>query len=156
MKKLIYSLAAFGILFVSQPAEAQVNVSINIGSQPTWGPAGYDYARYYYMPEIDVYYDVASRRYTYPSGRRWVTVRSLPSRYRHIDMHRTYKVVLNNARPWSNHHVVRKQYARYAGNHSQRVLRDHRGYDRHESKKYHKKMQKHGRRDHGRHGRHRD
>ncbi|WDF70633.1 hypothetical protein PQ465_09710 [Sphingobacterium oryzagri] len=139
MKKIIYTVFALGLLAIAKPAAAQVNVNINIGSQPMWGPTGYDYARYYYMPEMNVYYDVVQRRYTYPRGNRWVTVRTLPASYRHVDMYRTYKVVLNQAHPWKNHRAVRKQYARYANNHSQRVLRDHRGHDRYEKKHHHKK-----------------
>lgn len=143
MKKFIYTVLAFGFLAIAQPADAQVNVSINIGSQPMWGPTGYDYARYYYMPEMDVYYDVVQRRYTYPRGNRWVTVRSLPARYRQVDMYRTYKVVLNQAQPWRNHGSIRKQYGRYASNHSQRVLRDHRGQHKYEKKHHNKKGKRH-------------
>ncbi|GHE34749.1 hypothetical protein [Sphingobacterium griseoflavum] len=135
MRKFVYTVFALGIIAVAQPASAQVNVQINIGSQPAWGPVGYDYVRYYYLPEMDIYYDVVGRRYTYPHGRRWVTTRTLPRRYRHVDMHRTYKVVLNNSQPWRNHHNIRKQYGHYAHNHSQRVLRDHRGHEKHLRKK---------------------
>lgn len=154
MKKFIYTVLATSLIAVAQPADAQVNVQINVGSQPAWGPVGYDYVRYYYLPEMNVYYDVVGRRYTYPHGNRWVTTRSLPRRYRHVDMHRTYKVVLNNPQPWRNHGSIRKQYGRYAHNHSQRVLRDHRGHDRY-NKKYHKKPSKHRGHDHRGRGKHR-
>jgi hypothetical protein len=124
MKNLLYITLLIGGLFVSKSSEAQVNVSINIGSQPLWGPVGYDYVRYYYMPEIDVYYNVSSRKYTYFHGNRWVTKSNLPSRYRHYDMYRTYKVVINDNSPWKYHKRHRSDYGRYTRNHHQVVLRD--------------------------------
>ncbi|HLT86394.1 MAG TPA: hypothetical protein VKZ57_02320 [Sphingobacterium sp.] len=145
MKKFIYAACLLGLWGFAIPADAQVNVSINIGSQPLWGPVGYDYVRYYYIPEIDAYYDVSHRRYTYYQGNRWVTRASLPGRYRHVDMYRTYKVVVNHAHPWKNHVTIKRQYARYANNRSQRVLRDHRVYrssDRYEKKQHKKYNQK--------------
>jgi hypothetical protein len=45
---------AGGLLW--QHAFAQVSVSVNIGSQPLWGPTGYDQAQYYYLPEYDAYF----------------------------------------------------------------------------------------------------
>ncbi|TDS13010.1 hypothetical protein [Sphingobacterium paludis] len=142
MKKFIYVAAIVSLFVFVKPANAQVNVNINIGSQPSWGPAGYDYVRYYYLPEIGVYYDVSSRRYIYPQGNRWVNVRSLPKRYRHVNMNRTYKVVLNHAQPWRNHRDVHNRYHRYANNHSQRYLGDRRTHDRYD-KKHHRKGKKH-------------
>lgn len=55
MKKLILSAALLLSCFAVKTASAQVSVSlgVNIGSQPAWGPVGYDYANYYYMPDID-------------------------------------------------------------------------------------------------------
>ncbi|MFD1770039.1 hypothetical protein [Sphingobacterium suaedae] len=162
MKRLLYAAILVGFLGIAKPAEAQVSVSINIGAQPLWGPVGYDYVRYYYMPEIDVYYDVSHRRYTYYHGNRWITRSSLPNRYRHVDMYRTYKVVLNHDHPWRNHRHVRRQYSRYAHNHSQRIIRDHRRHDhyerhnrdrRHEYKRHHKN---HDRGHRGHHRRHDD
>ena len=44
MKKLFYMVVFLSAFAFVKPATAQVNVSINIGSQPLWGPGGYDYA----------------------------------------------------------------------------------------------------------------
>ncbi|WP_140938922.1 hypothetical protein [Sphingobacterium lumbrici] len=124
MKKVVYFVLVFlGIGFV-QVGKAQVNVSINIGSQPLWGPVGHAYARYYYIPEMDVYYDVVHRRYTYYQGNRWVTKSKLPARYKKINLYRTYKVVINDRSPWQHHRTHRITYSRYANNYSQAILRD--------------------------------
>ena len=65
MKKLFFILS-FGLIvgmFPAGKAEAQVRININIDMQPAWGPSGYDYAEYYYIPEINIYYDVLSRMF---------------------------------------------------------------------------------------------
>ena len=113
-----------GLIGFSPKAEAQVNVNINIGNQPLWGPVGYEYVRYYYLPEIDVYYNVANKKYTYFQGNRWVTKSKLPGRYKNFDIYRTYKVVLNNPNPWNHHDRNRREYGRFAHNRSQVIIRD--------------------------------
>lgn len=149
MRKIIYAAFLFGLCSVVTPTKAQVNVNINIDSQPLWGPVGYDYVRYYYIPEIDVYYDVPRRRYTYYQGNRWITRASLPSRYRHVDMYKTYKVVVNQADPWRKHSDMKRKYKRYAHGHSQRVLRDRHGHH-HASKHKQKHSKKSKQKDRGR------
>lgn len=124
MKKCFYlSLLFIGLVFF-QTSHAQVRVNVNIGSQPLWGPVGYDYVRYYYMPEIDVYYDVMNRKYTYYQGSKWVTKSKLPGRYKHFDIYRTYKVVINDSSPWRYHNNHRRHYRQYAHNRTQVILRD--------------------------------
>ncbi|RFS23320.1 hypothetical protein DVR12_09890 [Chitinophaga silvatica] len=93
---------------------AQVNVSINIGSQPQWGPVGYDYAQYYYLPDIDAYYSIPQQQFIYLSGNRWIHARSLPSHYRY-DLDRGYKVVINEPNPWLRGDVYRTKYGKYKG-----------------------------------------
>ncbi|TKC05972.1 hypothetical protein [Pedobacter frigoris] len=110
MKRLIL-LAMLGLAFsVAPPAKAQVNVSINIGSQPQWGPRGYDYVDYYYMPEIESYYSVPTRQFIYYSGNRWIHSRSLPSRYRSYDLYSGRKYVINAPHPYRNHNVYKVKY----------------------------------------------
>ena len=60
MKKIIICVALFVSALFVKDAAAQVrfNVNFNIGSQPVWGPIGYDYVEYYYLPDIEVYYYV--------------------------------------------------------------------------------------------------
>lgn len=110
MKKFIL-LAALGIAAASyQPAKAQVNVSINIGSQPQWGPRGYNYVDYYYLPEVQSYYHVPTRRFVYLERNKWVHRRALPSRYRHYDLYHGQKIVINKPRPYLEHHIYQTNY----------------------------------------------
>jgi hypothetical protein len=123
MKRLIV-LAMLGFAAMSvQPAKAQVSVNINIGSQPSWGPSGYNYVDYYYLPEVQSYYYVPTRKFIYLSGNRWVHAKKLPSKYRNYNLHHGRKVVINENRPYLRHQTY---YTRYASNHSNN--RPHKSY----------------------------
>ena len=105
------------------------HISINIDKQPAWGPYGYDCAAFYYMPEINIYYDVNLSLFYYPSGSNWIAAQYLPPSYRVYDLFRTYKVVLNYASPWQHNDSHRSQYRRYRDDRSQITIsmsNDHR------------------------------
>lgn len=125
MKKLFYSIAFVSIMFIALPSSAQVSVQINVNSQPQWGPAGYDYVRYYYMPEYDIYYDVAQGNYIYWHKKGWVQKSKLPKQYRHLDFYRTYKVVVNDVHPWNRHQHYRGKYKSFASNRGQVNIYDY-------------------------------
>lgn len=123
MKRLVL-LGLLGILgWIPDKAEAQVSINVNIGSQPLWGPVGYDYVNYYYLPEIETYYHVPRRQFIYQSGGRWIFSSSLPSRYRSYDLYRGYKVVVNSHEPYRNFYSDRERYSRYRNVHHQPVIR---------------------------------
>src|SRR4051812_27406751 len=121
MKKTIILLA---VMLFTLSSYAQVNVQINIGAQPVWGPVGYDYVDYYYMPDIETYYSVPTRQYTYFDGGRWITTRSLPARYSTYNVYNSYKVVINEPSPWLRHDRYRSEYVKYKGNHGQQIIRN--------------------------------
>ena len=135
-------LIAIGILlFASSTIHAQVSVSLNIGTAPSWGPVGYAEAEYYYLPDVEAYYDVRSTQFIYFGGGRWIRSRYLPNQYRNYDLYGGYKVVLNDyhgSRPYSNfnNHKV-KYYRGYHGreqrnighNNNRRVYVNERGND---------------------------
>jgi hypothetical protein len=123
MKKQILLFAViFGSLSLS--ANAQVSLSVNINAQPVWGPVGYDHADFYYLPDIETYYNVPRHEYTYFDGARWVTTPALPPRYDHYDLYHGYKVVLNEPTPWLHHDRYKAQYAQFRGRHDQALIRD--------------------------------
>jgi hypothetical protein len=95
-----YLLAASLLLLSTQGSKAQVNVNVNIGAQPLWGPTGYDVVEYYYLPDLQMYYYVPSHRFVYLNGSNWVFARSLPARYRGYDLYSGYKVVINEPKPY--------------------------------------------------------
>lgn len=126
MKKIIITAAIFFSCIAYKSADAQISLSLNIGSQPEWGPTGYDHADYYYMPDIDSYYDVPAHQYIYLENNSWVRHASLPARYSNYNLYNGYKVVVNEPRPWTRATVYRTKYANYKGHKSQTIIRDSR------------------------------
>lgn len=126
MKKIILLLTVFFSGFIANLATAQISlgVNLNIGSQPVWGPVGYDHVDNYYLPDIDVYYNVPKRQYIYLDRGQWISVSSLPARYSSYDLYKGYKVVINEDRPYRNAAMYRTKYAGYKNNHSQQVIRN--------------------------------
>jgi len=113
MKKIFLFLTIVAGSIICTPASAQVRVNINIGSQPVWGPVGYDHVDYYYLPDIETYYYVPARQFVYFNNGRWIYSSSLPYRYRNYDLNRGYKVVINQPRPYQNFSMHRAEYSRY-------------------------------------------
>jgi hypothetical protein len=114
MKVLRLILIAFVLLLGSQ-VSAQVSVSVNIGSPPLWGPVGYTDVHYYYLPDVEAYYDVQSSMFIYYRGGSWVHRTYLPTRYRNYDLYNGYKVVMTDYRgnaPYSHFKEHRSKYAR--------------------------------------------
>jgi hypothetical protein len=126
MKKLIITVAIlFSMLLFTKKADAQISISINIGSQPTWGPTGYNHVDYYYFPDIDCYYYVPNRQFIYLSGSSWIYSQSLPPQYRNYDLYNGYKVVLNGVqKPYLQNNVYRSKYSSYRGRKGQAIIRD--------------------------------
>ena len=125
MKKLLFTaVVVFGCLsFKAATAQISISAGINIGSQPDWGPVGYDNAQYYYMPDIDAYYDVPRHQYVYNENNVWIHAGALPPRF-HFDRYHSYKVVVNQRNPWEHHADIRAKYAGFRGRHDQGLIRD--------------------------------
>jgi hypothetical protein len=127
MKKIILAAALIIGCSMHQTANAQisVNLGVNIGSQPAWGPVGYNHVSYYYIPDADAYYDVPNHVYVYYQSNRWVRTTVLPARY-NFDPYNSYKVVVNERNPWERDNVYRTRYANYRGRHDQQIIRESR------------------------------
>lgn len=123
--KIIFFICALSVVCFSS-VQAQVRVNVNLGVQPTWGPASYDYAEYYFLPELGIYYSVPDRVFIYPHGNGWKFAKRLPGRYRNFDLYSTYKVVVNEPRPYMRHGYYVEHYRDYRNMH-QENRRDFRG-----------------------------
>ncbi|GAB3013059.1 hypothetical protein GCM10027051_15370 [Niabella terrae] len=129
MKKII--IAASLLLFMgwagTQEIAAQRTSSRNnIGVQPGWGPTGYEYASFYYFPDYNIYYDIAREQFIILNGRKWQYVKTLPARYQ-FSAYNSYKVVINDARPYRYNQQHQRQYASYKGQgKKQGMIRDSR------------------------------
>ncbi|QJB30937.1 hypothetical protein HF329_06320 [Chitinophaga oryzae] len=119
MKKLAVMavLLAAGMYYApTTQAQVRVNVNLNVGSQPLWGPVGYDYAEYYYLPDVDAWYYIPRRQFIFFDRDEgdWVFASALPRHYQY-DLYRGYKVVVNEPRPYLNAGYYRNRYGRYRG-----------------------------------------
>ena len=124
--KIKFSIAIILIVgfLAYSPAKAQVSVNVNISSQCLWGPVGYDYVEYYYLPEVDAFYYVPTGQFIYWEGPRQVFVNHLPSSY-NINLYTTYKVVVNSPKPYLHHNAYKTKYGKYKhGGPKQYSIRD--------------------------------
>ena len=103
-----------GLLFISASlSQAQVSVNVNIGSPPAWGPAGYSDVRYYYLPDIDTYYDINTSQYIYVNNGNWIRATALPPAYRTYNLYNGYKVVITNYRDATPYVYYKTHKAKY-------------------------------------------
>ncbi|WP_281225340.1 hypothetical protein [Flavobacterium aquiphilum] len=95
------------------------NVNVHIGTPPVWGPVGYDNVDYYYLPDIQMYYDIRASQYIYFGDGRWIRSRYLPAYCRDYDLYHGYKVVLTDYHgrtPYAYYETHRvKYYKGYKG-----------------------------------------
>jgi hypothetical protein len=124
MKRTILLFSLFAGSMLCQTATAQVAARINIASQPVWGPVGYDQVMYYYLPDLEMYYNVQRRKFYYLENDNWLSKSSLPSSYKNYDMFITRKVVVNVSRPYLDHAFYRVKYEISNGPSNQLSIRD--------------------------------
>ncbi|MFV8345744.1 hypothetical protein [Flavobacterium sp. ZB4P13] len=119
MKTLKLIIAGIILLVSSNTMQAQVSVNVNIGSPPAWGPVGYSAVDYYYLPDVQAYYDIRATQFIYFGGGKWIRSRNLPYQYRNYNLYNGYKVVLTDyhgSRPYSNFNTHKvKYYKGYKG-----------------------------------------
>jgi hypothetical protein len=95
MKALKLIVAGMALLLAGA-VQAQVAVNVNIGTPPLWGPVGYTEVRYYYLPDVESYYDIQAAMFICYVEGQWVHRANLPSRYKSYDLYDGYKVVLTD------------------------------------------------------------
>jgi len=103
------------LFFFATSTQAQISVNVNIGGPPMWGPSGYSEVKYYYLPDVEAYYDVPSAMFIYLNGGTWVHRTHLPNRYRNYDLYHGYKVVMTDYQgntPYSQFHEHKMKYAK--------------------------------------------
>jgi hypothetical protein len=113
------------VLILAFSMQAQVSVSVSIGAPPLWGPAGFSSVRYYYLPDVEAYYDVQSSMFIYYGGGVWVHRAYLPPQYRNYDLYGGYKVVMtgyHGSTPYNNFKDYKKRYGKgYHGGYQKTV-----------------------------------
>ena len=152
MKTLKFFIAGFALLMASSLA-AQVSVNVNIGGRPDWGPVGYTEANYYYLPDVEAYYDVRQANFIYANNGTWIAASTLPARYRSYNLYTGPKVVLTDYRgnrPYTHFKTHKVKY--YRGYRPNAVVVKEVHHHHYDKKHYKHKGKKHNRgRGHDRH-----
>ena len=135
-------LFVFGLLFISA-SQAQVSVNVNLGKAPLWAPADRVASQYYYLPEIDSYYDVPAQRFIYPNNGKWIKAKKLPKKYQNYNLRGGKVVYLTDYRgnaPYQFHKKHKeKYYLQSAGPNNVIYVKD----TNYKKNKKHKKQNKH-------------
>ena len=84
-------------------------------NNPAWAPPYYPGARYYYFPDIECYYDLATRDFIVLNMGQWMFVPSIAPFYTTYDLYSSYIIVINTRvyQPWMHHHYYIRSYPRY-------------------------------------------
>lgn len=127
MKKLLLTTMVVTAFLLTNHTEAQVNVhlNVNLGGRPNWGIPGNYSGDYYYLPEIDSYYDIPRRQFIYFDGGGWMYASELPYQYRDYDLYSGFKVSINEPRPYLHCQVYRERYSRYYNTYQRPVIYAH-------------------------------
>jgi hypothetical protein len=150
-------------LLITLQSNAQISVSLNIGSRPTWQEFHEEESDYYYLPEIEAYFDVRSSVYIYLGPRGWIRSVYLPEYCQNYDVNHGYRVAIdyrgNCPYTYFNHHKEKyyrkchKNYREtyYQPNYENRreyvyVDRDDEDDDNYKKKKHHGRGNGYGRR----------
>ena len=102
---------------ISTNIQAQTEVDL-----PNWAPKYIPETRYYYLPEIEIYYDIPSKMYIYYHENGWIRSENLPKKYRRYNLVEATKVSLFDIGP--NPYVYNENHrTQYSREHNREVKR---------------------------------
>ena len=91
----VIKLIIFSMLpFLAFALQAQNSANKNLAAPPPWGPVGYDDVRYYYLPDVESYYDIYAEQFVCNIDGGWLHRTRLLSPNRNYDLYDGYKVVM--------------------------------------------------------------
>ena len=142
------ALLTAAALAVAPAAHAQPQVNINVGT-PAWGPPVPQGTQFYYIPEIDGYYDLYAQQYIVYRNGQWIPVGVIDG----YDPRGFHPVVLDyrGREPWVYVGAHRDRYPRRVV-----VVRPGRGLPPGQAKKMYREGYREGRYDDRRDDRHDD
>jgi hypothetical protein len=84
--------------------------------QPAYNNTADDY---YYLPDVDAYYDVNDQCYYYYNGGSWISAAYLPGAYANFDWRTAAHYEIRAPRPYLNDNVYRNRYNGHAASFAQ-------------------------------------
>jgi hypothetical protein len=137
MKKVHFLILTVVMLFVAK-SNAQLSVNISLGNQPHQHNDYYydDNVDYYFLPEIQAYFDNRTGVYVYFNAGSWVRSRYLPDYCRNYDINRGERIPISY-KGNSPHDYFYSHKKRYCYNESRRDYDNERdNNDRRENQRY--------------------
>ena len=93
------------------------NQGMTYGTPPPWAPNNDNFGQvnYYYLPDIECYYDLRNREFVYIEDGSWRFSASLPSIFASFDLNNCFVVKLNTEvyEPWLHFEYYVAHYPRY-------------------------------------------
>jgi hypothetical protein len=132
------------LLLLAMNTNAQISVNISLGSRPVYHPPQRYYyddnVDYYFLPEIEAYFDNREGVFIYFSSRGWVRSAYLPRECGNYDINRGVKFAIEYRGncPYDGYKIHKQRYCkndRYSYNDDD----DHREYKHCKKEKHHKK-----------------
>ncbi len=94
---------------------AKVDKTYGVTKPPTWAPKAPTTVKYYYLPDIQTYYDVPAKRYIYQKDGVWTRTSVLPTRYNGYDLRKGQTVYLTDYNGTKPYAYYKKHKVKYAG-----------------------------------------
>ncbi|WP_074489137.1 hypothetical protein [Mucilaginibacter polytrichastri] len=123
MKNLAIIMAVGAGLLTVKTADAQIRLGVNlhfgnvgtrvIVAQPVQDVSYTNYDDdddYYYLPDVEAYYDVSQQCYYYNDGEQWIHAAYLPGRYRNYDWRNARHYEVRAQRPYMRHDEYRTRF----------------------------------------------
>ena len=107
-------LFVFGLLFIAS-TQAQVSVNVNLGKPPVWAPVNAVATQYYFLPDVDMYYDVPAQRFLYVKNGKWIRAERLPAQYSGYNLRNGTVVYLTDYRGTSPYAFHKNHKVKYVG-----------------------------------------
>ena len=113
---LVAVISLFASVFTSCTTPYYVSSDEQVRyDNPEWAPPYYQGVRYYYLPDIECYYDLSLRQFIYLDNGYWRYSRVVPSIYAGFNLYDCFSIALNVGvfKPWNHHHYYVSNYPRY-------------------------------------------
>ena len=112
----LFLLATFMVTALNTQAQVAVKVDRTYGVKaPAWAPKAPVQTQYYYLPDIQTYYDVPARRYIYQKDGNWVRTASLPTQYKGYNLYKGQTVYLTDYKGNAPYKYYGNHKVKYAG-----------------------------------------
>lgn len=113
---LFVIILLFVSFFSSCDMYSYVTPSVQVRyDNPSWAPPYVQGVRYYYLPDIETYYDLTTQQFVYLYNGQWHYSQQLPPIYGDFDLDNCFTVAIdyNTYQPWLHYQYYVSHYPRY-------------------------------------------